>query len=134
MSFRRTILRQVKEIMKSQVKINRTKRDVSPKKTIRLQIEEIDGGGTCGKADGHMYEPPRSRKRDWQVPPERNQPSMAQRQAHEPDHPPTTTSIKQEFTFLARHIRCPCLLIQGGSVKFTVPREFSTDLMVCEQD
>ena len=25
---------------------------------------------------------------------------------------------------LTRHIRCPCLLKKGGSVKFTVPREF----------
>ena len=32
-------------------------------KTIRRQIEEINGGGTCGKADAHMYEPPRSRSR-----------------------------------------------------------------------
>ena len=43
MPFGRTIRRQVEEIKKSQVKINRTKRDVSPKKTIRRQIEETDG-------------------------------------------------------------------------------------------
>ena len=37
---------------------------------------------------------------------------------------PTDTTEK-EFTFWLRHIRCLYLLRKGGSVKFTVPREFS---------
>ena len=99
-----------------------------------------------GKADANMYGPPHQQGMDME---RRNKkgfengiqvPNGTESTVHGTMTGSRTGSPTDHYQtgvhILARHIRCPYLLKKqkkGGSVEFTVPREFSTDLMVCEQ-